>query len=81
MMWAWPGFTVCWTVLKRSSPAGALWFLAGMDGVLPSVIGGLASCPVIAVPTSIGYGANFNGIAPLLTMLNSCAPERFRGQC
>ncbi len=49
--------------------------LAGMDGVLPSVIGGLASCPVIAVPTSVGYGANFNGIAPLLTMLNSCAPN------
>lgn len=48
--------------------------LAGMDGALPSVIGGLASCPVIAVPTSVGYGANFNGIAPLLTMLNSCAP-------
>lgn len=49
--------------------------LAGMDGVLPSVIGGLASCPVIAVPTSVGYGANFNGIAPLLTMLNSCSPN------
>jgi NCAIR mutase (PurE)-related protein/mannose-6-phosphate isomerase-like protein (cupin superfamily) len=48
--------------------------LAGMDGVLPSVIGGLSSCPVIAVPTSVGYGANFSGIAPLLTMLNSCAP-------
>ena len=47
--------------------------IAGMDGVLPSVIGGLASCPVIAVPTSVGYGANFGGIAPLLTMLNSCA--------
>jgi hypothetical protein len=46
-----------------------------MDGVLPSVIGGLASCPVIAVPTSVGYGANFGGIAPLLTMLNSCAPN------
>ncbi len=48
--------------------------LAGMDGVLPSVIGGLAACPVIAVPTAVGYGANFAGIAPLLTMLNSCAP-------
>lgn len=47
--------------------------IAGMDGVLPSVIGGLSSCPVIAVPTSVGYGANFKGIAPLLTMLNSCA--------
>ncbi len=48
--------------------------IAGMDGVLPSVVGGLIDKPVIAVPTSIGYGANFNGVAPLLTMLNSCAP-------
>jgi NCAIR mutase (PurE)-related protein len=46
---------------------------AGMDGALPSVVGGLVSCPVIAVPTSIGYGAAFGGLAPLLTMLNSCA--------
>lgn len=48
--------------------------VAGMDGVLPSIIGGLVSSPVIAVPTSRGYGANFQGLAPLLTMLNSCAP-------
>ena len=47
--------------------------VAGMDGALPSVIGGLISNPVIAVPTSIGYGANFAGLAPLLTMLNSCS--------
>ncbi|MDI6816507.1 MAG: nickel pincer cofactor biosynthesis protein LarB [Actinomycetota bacterium] len=47
--------------------------VAGMDGALPSVVGGLVSCPVIAVPTSIGYGAHFGGLAPLLTMLNSCA--------
>ncbi len=47
--------------------------VAGMEGALPSVVGGLARCPVIAVPTSIGYGAHFNGLAPLLTMLNSCA--------
>lgn len=47
--------------------------VAGMDGALPSVVGGLAPCPVIAVPTSIGYGAHFGGLAPLLTMLNSCA--------
>jgi NCAIR mutase (PurE)-related protein len=46
---------------------------AGMDGALPSVVGGLVDCPVIAVPTSIGYGAAFGGVAPLLTMLNSCA--------
>jgi len=49
--------------------------VAGMDGALPSVVGGLASCPVIAVPTSIGYGTNLGGIAPLLTMLNSCSPN------
>jgi NCAIR mutase (PurE)-related protein len=44
-----------------------------MDGALPSVVGGLVDCPVIAVPTSIGYGAAFGGVAALLTMLNSCA--------
>ncbi len=48
--------------------------VAGMEGALPSVIGGLISAPVIAVPTSVGYGASFGGLAPLLTMLNSCAP-------
>ncbi|PZV04557.1 MAG: nickel pincer cofactor biosynthesis protein LarB [Leptolyngbya sp.] len=47
--------------------------VAGMEGALPSVVAGLANCPVIAVPTSIGYGANFNGLSALLTMLNSCA--------
>ncbi|MEW6087765.1 MAG: nickel pincer cofactor biosynthesis protein LarB [bacterium] len=47
--------------------------IAGMDGALPSVIGGLVGKPVIAVPTSTGYGANLGGVAPLLTMLNSCA--------
>jgi NCAIR mutase (PurE)-related protein len=46
---------------------------AGMDGALPSVVGGLVDCPVIAVPTSIGYGAAFSGLAPLLTMLNACS--------
>ncbi|MDH4209919.1 MAG: nickel pincer cofactor biosynthesis protein LarB [candidate division WOR-3 bacterium] len=48
--------------------------IAGMDGVLPSVAGGLFSKPIIAVPTSVGYGLNLQGITPLLTMLNSCAP-------
>lgn len=47
---------------------------AGMDGALPSVVGGLVSVPVIAVPTSIGYGASFGGVSAMLTMLNSCAP-------
>ncbi|MEO1522064.1 MAG: nickel pincer cofactor biosynthesis protein LarB [Cyanobacteria bacterium J06633_2] len=46
---------------------------AGMEGALPSVVAGLADCPVIAVPTNVGYGASFQGLAPLLTMLNSCA--------
>ena len=48
--------------------------VAGMEGALPSVIGGLVACPVVAVPTSIGYGASFGGLAALLAMLNSCAP-------
>ncbi|MGW8193051.1 MAG: nickel pincer cofactor biosynthesis protein LarB [Desulforhopalus sp.] len=48
--------------------------VAGMEGALPSVVSGLVSCPVIAVPTSVGYGASFGGIAALLGMLNSCAP-------
>jgi hypothetical protein len=47
--------------------------IAGMEGALPSVIGGLCDCPVIAVPTSVGYGASFGGLAALLSMLNSCA--------
>ena len=46
---------------------------AGMEGALPSAVGGLVSCPVVAVPTSVGYGASFNGLAALLGMLNSCA--------
>lgn len=47
--------------------------VAGMEGALPSVIGGLTDCPIIAVPTSVGYGANFGGLSALLSMLNSCA--------
>jgi NCAIR mutase (PurE)-related protein len=47
--------------------------VAGMEGALPSVVGGLVAVPVIAVPTSIGYGASFGGVAALLGMLNSCA--------
>ncbi|AFY53394.1 NCAIR mutase-like protein [Rivularia sp. PCC 7116] len=53
--------------------ATVLIVVAGMEGALPSVVAGLADSPVIAVPTSIGYGASFGGLAPLLTMLNSCA--------
>ncbi|NEO65685.1 MAG: nickel pincer cofactor biosynthesis protein LarB [Moorea sp. SIO4G2] len=54
--------------------ADVLIVVAGMEGALPSVVAGMADCPVIAVPTSVGYGASFGGMAPLLTMLNSCAP-------
>jgi NCAIR mutase (PurE)-related protein len=53
--------------------ANAIVVAAGMDGALASVVGGLVSVPVIAVPTSVGYGASFNGVAALLTMLNTCA--------
>lgn len=53
--------------------ADAIVVVAGMDGALPSVVGGLVDCPVIAVPTSIGYGAAFSGLAPLMTMLNACS--------
>ena len=48
--------------------------VAGMDGALPAVVAGLVPCPVVAVPTSVGYGASFDGLAPLLTMLTACAP-------
>ncbi|MGI6012709.1 MAG: nickel pincer cofactor biosynthesis protein LarB [Oscillospiraceae bacterium] len=53
--------------------ARAIIAIAGMEGALASVVGGLADCPVIGVPTSIGYGASFNGLSALLSMLNSCA--------
>ena len=55
------------------SAARAIVAVAGMEGALPSVIGGLAACPVIAVPTSVGYGASMQGLAALLAMLNSCS--------
>jgi NCAIR mutase (PurE)-related protein len=54
--------------------ARAIVVVAGMDGALPAVVAGLVAAPVVAVPTSTGYGASFEGLAPLLTMLNSCAP-------
>ena len=59
---------------ERLEGANVLVVVAGMDGVLPSVVSGIFSKPIIAVPTSVGYGASFKGIAPLLTMLNSCSP-------
>ena len=60
--------------VKELREANVLVVVAGMEGALASVVGGMVSRPVIAVPTSVGYGAGFSGIAPLLTMLNSCAP-------
>lgn len=58
---------------QKIQKARCIVVIAGMEGALPSVVGGLASCPIIAVPTSVGYGAHFHGLAALLTMLNSCA--------
>ncbi len=58
---------------EQFANADAIVVAAGMDGALPSVVGGLVDCPVIAVPTSVGYGAAFQGVAPLLTMLNACS--------
>jgi NCAIR mutase (PurE)-related protein len=58
---------------ERIMKASVIVVAAGMEGALPSVVGGLVDKPVIAVPTSIGYGASFGGIAALLGMLNSCA--------
>lgn len=60
---------------EKIQQARCIVCVAGMEGALPSVVGGLAPCPVIAVPTSVGYGSHLNGIAPLFTMLNSCAPN------
>lgn len=59
--------------LDEIRTASVIIVIAGMEGALASVVGGLVSCPVIAVPTSVGYGASFNGLAALLGMLNSCA--------
>ena len=58
---------------KRLLAARVVIVAAGMEGALPSVVGGLVSAPVVAVPTSVGYGASFGGVAALLGMLNSCA--------
>jgi NCAIR mutase (PurE)-related protein len=56
------------------SQAGAIVAVAGMEGALAGIVAGLAGTPVIAVPTSVGYGASFGGLSALLTMVNSCAP-------
>jgi NCAIR mutase (PurE)-related protein len=59
--------------LPKINEANVVVVVAGMEGALASVLGGLVSCPVIAVPTSVGYGASLHGLSALLTMLNSCA--------
>ncbi|MGD2278514.1 MAG: nickel pincer cofactor biosynthesis protein LarB [Candidatus Omnitrophota bacterium] len=59
---------------KKLTKANVVIVVAGMEGALASIVGGVVERPVIAVPTSVGYGANFKGITPLLTMLNACAP-------
>ncbi len=61
-------------VRDRLEQADCLVVVAGMEGALPSVVGGLTGVPLVAVPTSVGYGASFGGLAALLGMLNSCAP-------
>lgn len=61
-------------VRDQLADADCLVVVAGMEGALPSVVGGLTGVPLVAVPTSVGYGASFNGLAALLSMLNSCAP-------
>ena len=68
-----PASTGCSASAQRLAAARVIIVVAGMEGALPSVVAGLVSVPVIAVPTSIGYGASFGGIAALLGMLNSCA--------
>ncbi|MDD3310522.1 nickel pincer cofactor biosynthesis protein LarB [Pseudodesulfovibrio sp.] len=62
------------TAMEDVAGATALVVVAGMEGALPSVVGGLTDLPVVAVPTSVGYGASFQGLAALLAMMNSCAP-------
>ena len=61
--------------VKRLRAADVLVVCAGMEGALPSVVAGLVARPVVAVPTSVGYGASLGGLAALLAMLNSCAPN------
>jgi hypothetical protein len=58
---------------QQVQDAGVIIVVAGMEGALPSVVGGLTGAPIVAVPTSVGYGASFGGLAALLAMLNSCA--------
>ena len=70
--WAWPACIAC-SPRRPARRAQVMVVVAGMEGALASVVGGLVQAPVIAVPTSVGYGASFQGLAALLAMLNSCA--------
>ena len=73
MMLASADCIVCWRDWMRFKAPTVSIAIAGMEGALASVIGGLVDKPVIAVPTSVGYGANMHGLSALLTMINSCA--------
>ena len=68
-----PALSEAFVAKAHTRGADAVIVVAGMEGALPSVVGGLVAAPVIAVPTSVGYGAAFEGLAALLGMLNSCA--------
>ena len=72
-MWESVESIVCFLNIKEIQDANCVVAVAGMEGALASVIGGLVDVPVIAVPTSVGYGASFHGLSALLTMINSCA--------
>ena len=74
MTWGWPASTACSPRPRVWGHVSAFIVVAGMEGALPSVVAGLVDKPVIAVPTSVGYGTAFGGLAALLGMLNSCAP-------
>ena len=66
--------------LDKLRGLAAVVVVAGMEGALPSVVGGYVNCPIVAVPTSVGYGASFGGVAALLSMLNSLRRQRNRRQ-
>ena len=72
-MWELPESTGSWPRGSCLDKASCIVAVAGMEGALGTVIAGLVECPVVAVPTSVGYGASFHGLSALLTMLNSCA--------
>lgn len=73
-MSVWPDCTTSSGHLELLRRSRVIIVVSGMDGALASVVAGLVRAPVVAVPTSVGYGAAFGGLAPLLSMLNACAP-------